>query len=50
MRITQGSDAFDLIQLMHVRELPLTPMAALSPGFDGSAAALYLITLILLCR
>lgn len=48
--LTRGMDAFDVIELMRLRELPIAPVAALDPGFDGSAAAMELVTLTLLCR
>lgn len=47
---TEVLDAFDVIELMRQRELPLVPALALRPGYDGSAAAIELIALVLLTR
>jgi hypothetical protein len=33
-------DAFDLIELLRLRELPIVPVAGLDRTFDGSAAAI----------
>jgi hypothetical protein len=43
-------DAFDVIELMRLRELPVVPVAALVDGHDGSAAAIDLVSLICLSR
>jgi hypothetical protein len=50
LRITAPSDAFDLIELLRLREFPIVPAAGLEPGFDGSGAVIELITLILRAR
>lgn len=46
----EDADAFDVIELMRMRALPLSPELALMSGFDGSAAAIELISLVLLTR
>ena len=49
-RVTQNMDAFDLIELLRLRELPIAPVLGLAEDYDGSVAALELIALVLLCR
>lgn len=44
------ADAFDVIELLRMRALPVSPELALEPGFDGSAAAIELVALVLLAR
>ncbi len=44
------SDAFDVIELMRLREIPLAPVVALEAGFDGMAAAIDLVSLLCLSR
>lgn len=44
------ADAFDLIELMRLHEVPISPVLGLEPGFEGSGAALELISLVLTCR
>jgi hypothetical protein len=46
----QEVDAFDVIELMRLREIPVTPAVALAPDFDGVAAAIDLVSLICLSR
>jgi hypothetical protein len=43
-------DAFDLIELMRMRELPVIPVLSLREGYDGSGAAIDLVSLVLLAR
>jgi hypothetical protein len=43
-------DAFDVIELIRQREIPIAPVLALQEGFNGSAAAMELIALVLLAR
>jgi hypothetical protein len=43
-------DAFDLVELLRLRELPIDPAHAVEPGFDGSGAVVELITVVLLAR
>jgi hypothetical protein len=43
-------DAFDLVELMRLREFPIAPVAGLDSGYDGNAAALELIALVLITR
>lgn len=45
-----AADAFDLIELMRLREVPISPVLGLDPEFEGSGAALEMIALILSCR
>lgn len=45
-----AADAFDLIELMRLREVPISPVLGLEPGFEGSGAALEMVALILTCR
>lgn len=46
----QDCDAFDIIELLRLREFPIAPVAALEPGYDGSAAIIELVSLVLLTR
>jgi hypothetical protein len=46
----QEFDAFDVIELMRLRELPVVLVAALADGYDGSGAALDLVSLVCLSR
>jgi hypothetical protein len=43
-------DAFDVIELMRLREMPVAPVVALAPGYDGSGAAIDLVSLVCLSR
>lgn len=45
-----AADAFDLIELMRLREVPISPVLGLDPEFEGSGAALELVALVLTCR
>ncbi len=45
-----AADAFDLIELMRLREVPISPVLGLEPGFEGSGAALEMVALTLTCR
>ncbi|OIN80209.1 hypothetical protein [Mycobacterium malmoense] len=45
-----AADAFDLIELMRLHEVPISPVLGLEPGFEGSGAALEMVALILTCR
>lgn len=48
--ITEDLDAFDLVELLRLREIPIVPVEGLRPGYDGSAAVIELVSVILLCR
>jgi hypothetical protein len=48
--VTQDHDAFDLIELLRMRESPVVPVLALGGGHDGSGAVIDLLSLILLTR
>lgn len=50
LALTEKFDAFDVIELMRLRELPISPVLGLDPNFDGSGAAVELVTLALLAR
>ena len=50
VELVKEFDAFDVIELMRLREFPIVPAAGLSPGYDGSGAVLDLIALVLLTR
>lgn len=43
-------DAFDVIELMRLRELPIVPVVALMDSHDGIAAAIDLVSLVCLSR
>jgi hypothetical protein len=43
-------DAFDVIELMRLREIPVAPVVALDADFDGVAAAIDLVSLVCLSR
>jgi hypothetical protein len=43
-------DAFDVIELVRLRELPIVPVAGLEPGYDGNGAVIDLVSLVLLAR
>jgi hypothetical protein len=45
-----AADAFDLIELMRLREVPISPVLGLDPNFEGSGAALEMVALMLTCR
>jgi hypothetical protein len=45
-----GFDAFDVIELMRLREFPISPVLAIETGHDGNAAALEVVALVLLTR
>ncbi|MBN7443198.1 hypothetical protein I3U51_21930 [Mycobacteroides abscessus subsp. abscessus] len=45
-----AADAFDLIELMRLREVPISPVLGLEPGFECSGAALEMVALTLTCR
>jgi hypothetical protein len=49
-QLLADADSFDVIELMRLREAPPVPDLALSIGHGGSAAAMELVALILLCR
>ena len=48
--VTKDCDAFDIIELLRLREFPVSPVAGLEPGFDGSGAVIDVISLVLLAR
>lgn len=50
VQLVDECDAFDLIELLRLRELPIDPSHAVEPGFDGSGAVVELISLVLLAR
>lgn len=50
LALTEEFDAFDVIELMRQRELPISPVLGLDPSFDGSGAAIEVVTLVLLSR
>jgi hypothetical protein len=50
LALTEEFDAFDVIELMRQRELPISPVLGLDPNFDGSGAAVEVVTLALLTR
>lgn len=50
LAVTEEFDAFDVIELLRLRELPLVPVLGLSPGYDGSGAVIDLVSLVLLTR
>lgn len=43
-------DAFDVIELMRLREIPVVPVLALEADFDGMGAAIDLVSLVCLSR
>lgn len=43
-------DAFDVIELLRLRELPIVPVLGLRDDYDGSGAAIDMVALILLSR
>jgi hypothetical protein len=45
-----AADAFDLIELMRLREVPISPVLGLHPNFEGRGAALEMVALMLTCR
>lgn len=44
------ADAFDVVELMRLRELPISPELALDASYDGNAVAVELVALVLLAR
>lgn len=50
LRLMEHFDAFDVVELMRMRELPIAPSLALEPGYDGSGAAIEIVALMLLAR
>lgn len=48
--MVDGCDAFDVIELLRLREFPLSPELGTEPGYDGSGAVIELIALVLLAR
>lgn len=50
LEVVQDFDAFDVIELMRLREFPVRTAAGLAPGYDGSGAVLDLIALVMLTR
>jgi hypothetical protein len=50
LALTEDLDAFDVIELMRLRELPISPLHGLNPDFDGSGAAIEVVALLLLTR
>jgi hypothetical protein len=47
---TAHCDVFDVVELLRLRELPISPVLALQPGFDGSGAVVELVAVALLSR
>jgi hypothetical protein len=43
-------DAFDVIELMRLRKIPIAPVVALEADFDGMAAAIDVVSLVCLSR
>jgi hypothetical protein len=50
LHLTEKFDAFDVIELMRLRELPISPELSLEPEFDGSGAAIEVVALAMLGR
>lgn len=50
VELMSAADAFDLIELMRLREVPISPILGVESQFDGSGAALEIVALILTCR
>lgn len=50
LALVAEADAFDVIELLRLRELPIVPALALRPDYDGNGAVLDLVALALLCR
>ena len=50
LALIEEFDAFDVIELMRLREPPISPVLGLDPDYDGSGAAIELIALVLLAR
>lgn len=50
LELVTECDAFDVIELLRLREFPIDPSHAVEPGFDGSGAVVELIALALLAR
>ncbi len=50
LNATASCDAFDVIELLRLREFPVAPVAGLAPDFDGSGAVVELVSLVLLAR
>ena len=48
--VTREMDAFDVIELVRLRELPISPVVGLMPGYDVTAAVIDLVSLVLLSR
>lgn len=48
--LTSSHDAFDLIELLRLREIPIAPVLSLEPDYDGSGAVIELVTVVLLAR
>jgi hypothetical protein len=44
LELFEGCDAFDVIELLRLRELPLSPELALADGYDGVLAVVELVT------
>lgn len=47
---TEEFDAFDVIELLRLRELPIVPVLGLRPDYDGNSAVIDLVSLVLLTR
>lgn len=50
LALTAELDAFDVVELMRQREMTISPVLGLDPGFDGSGAAIELIALVMRTR
>ncbi len=48
--VIRDCDAFDVIELLQLRELPIVPSAALEPDYDGNGGVIDLVSLVLLTR
>jgi hypothetical protein len=48
--VTRDLDAFDVVELVRLRELPISPVVGLMPDYDGNAAVIDLVSLVLLSR
>jgi len=48
--IAEADDAFDVVELMRLREIPPVPVTANRIGIDGSGAAIELVSLLLIAR
>jgi hypothetical protein len=48
--LTRELDAFDVVELVRLRELPIVPVLGLMPDYDGNGAVIDLVSLVLLSR